>query len=150
MEPKAKRTWLIVGLGAGLGVALTSLCCCGGIGIWYWVGDRSGVSAGEKREIMRSMDANREAGFQNEWEYSLWEGMELPDNGGKKVKLVRVKFYQRKTPNRVADRIVLLTDGQLHATGVSMIPNTFGDDWRTKGAAIDWDQVRRGLYKPPQ
>ena len=147
MDAKAKRTWLIVGLGAGLGVLLTSLCCCGGVGTWYWFGERSsGVSAEEKREIMDLQDMNREAGYENEWVYRLWEGMELPDAGGKKRKLVRVKFYQRKTPNRVADDLFLLTDGKYDCS----LKNPFGDDWEAQAATVNWDDVRRGAYKPPR
>jgi hypothetical protein len=147
MEPKAKRTWLIVGLGAGLGALLLSLCCCGGVGTWYWFGERSsGVTSAEKREIRDQMDMNRQAGYEHEWVYRLWEGMELPDAGGKKVKLVRVKFYQRKTPDLVADTLFLLTDGKYD----TQINNPFGDGWKKQAATIDWGLVRRGLYKPPR
>jgi hypothetical protein len=147
MEPKAKRTWLLVGLGAGLGALLLSLCCCGGVGTWYWFGERSsGVSAGEKQEIMELLEMNRQAGPEHEWVYRLWEGMELPDAGGKKAKLVRVKFHPRNAPNFVSDEIYLLTDGKYDTS----VKNPFGDDWKQQAPTIDWGLVRRGSWKPPR
>jgi hypothetical protein len=104
------------------------LCCGGGVLWWYASGGTSGVTPADKAVIMQQMNMNREAGYENEPVYVLWDGIQAIDAIGEKVKLVRVKFYQRKNPNQVFDKIAELRNGRQDA----WVNNPFGDDWKAK------------------
>ena len=66
----------------------------------------------------------------------------MSDHTGQKVRIVRVKYHNRGTPDRIGDVLYEFRNGEL-AAGIGMDPNRFGDDWRAAAAGLDWEKANK-------
>jgi hypothetical protein len=133
-QPKKSKLGLILG-GVGCGIIGLLVCCCGGTGFWTFY-PWGGVYRSEKDQILNAHALNRGVRPEDEILYDVWEGAELSDHAGQKVRVVRVKYHTRGGPDRSADRLWAFRNGKSFGGA----KNRFGDDWRTGATGLDWEK----------
>jgi hypothetical protein len=136
-QPKKSKLGLIL---AGIGCGVIGLCVCGCGGPVFWTFyPWGGVYRSEKDYILNAHALNRGVNREDDILYDVWEGAELTDHAGQKVRVVRVKYHKRGTPDRYSDRLWIFRNGQ-NFPGAD---NRFGDDWRTGATGLDWENPNR-------
>jgi hypothetical protein len=131
-KPKSKLALILGGVGCGV-LGLLACCCCTPVFWTYY--PWGGVYRSEKDQILNTHALNRGIRREDDILYDVWEGAELTDHAGQKVRVVRVKYHTRGNPDRFMDKLVAFRNGQSFG-GAN---NRFGDDWRTGAAGLDWE-----------
>jgi predicted Fe-S protein YdhL (DUF1289 family) len=111
---------------------VVSCFCCGGAFAWDEFFGWGGVTRSEREMVYRQLNSMREAGFQNEVVVLSYEGAWLTNKWGRKVRVLHVRCFTRKAPEKIADLVYTLTpEGGLRHIS-EKLPLDDSGDWKKR------------------